>query len=94
MELTEVKLRKLQLDIIRQTKAATAKQKECYRASSHITYVLPCLSGLSQSGSMQMLLTWVLVLRHNSMMRGLPIDKESKDKKDNTMAACQASCQS
>jgi len=47
---------------------------------------------------MQMLLTRVLLLRHNSMMRRLPVDNEGKDKdkgkKDNIMAACQASSQS
>ncbi len=35
-----------------------------------------------------MLLTGLLLLGHNSI---LPVDNESKDKKDNIMAACQAS---
>ncbi len=92
------KLAHLQLDAIRQIEATTAMQKDCHRASSCIVCVLPYLSGLSHSGSMQMLLTRVLLLRHNSMMRRLPVDNEGKDKdkgkKDNIMAACQASSQS
>ncbi len=38
-----------------------------------------------------MVLTQVLLLRHNSMMRGLPFDNESKHKQDKIMAACQPS---
>ena len=82
------KIAQVQLDVMQQTEATTAMQKDCHHASSHIARVLPCLSGLSQSGSMQMLLTGLLLLGHNSI---LPVDNESKDKKDNIMAACQAS---
>jgi len=77
------KIAQVQLDVMQQTEATTAMQKDCHHASSHIARVLPCLSG-----SMQMLLTGLLLLGHNSI---LPVDNESKDKKDNIMAACQAS---
>ena len=63
-------------------------QKGCH-ASPHIARVLPCLPGLSQSGSMQMPL--MRVLKHNSMMRDVPVNNGGEGKKDSTLAACQAS---